>query len=79
MCRKKVSRKVKEVKNLEIFYCNWSVEKMAKKFILQDDGKFCIFVIKDKKQAVILTMSYIELQTKVIWQQKWFGISYPWL
>ena len=43
---------------------------MAKKLILQDDGKFCIFVTKDKKQAVILRMSYIELQvltTKVVW------------
>ena len=33
---------------------------MAKNFNLQDAEKFCIFVTKDKKQAIILTMSYIE-------------------
>ena len=32
---------------------------MAKNFTLQDDEKFCIFVTKDKRQAIILTMSYI--------------------
>ena len=32
---------------------------MAKKFNLQDNEKFCIFVTKDKRQAIILTMSYI--------------------
>ena len=43
---------------------------MAKNFNLQDNEKFCIFVTKDKKQAIILTMSYIELQVltaKVVW------------
>ena len=33
---------------------------MAKNFYLQDDENFCTFVIKDKRQAIILTMSYIE-------------------
>ena len=33
---------------------------MAKNFNLQDDEKFFIFVTKDKRQAIILTMSYIE-------------------
>ena len=33
---------------------------MAKNFNLQDNEKFCIFVNKDKRQAFILTMSYIE-------------------
>ena len=28
---------------------------MAKKFNLQSDEKFCIFVTKDKKQAIIST------------------------
>ena len=70
VCKKKVSGKVKEVKNLETFYCNWCAEKMTKNFTLQDDEKFCISVTKDKKQAIILTMSYIELQVltaKVVW------------
>ena len=61
---------MKEVKNLETFYCNWCAEKMTKNFTLQHDEKFCIFVTKDKKQAIILTMSYIELQVltaKVVW------------
>ena len=59
VCKKKVSGKVKEVKNLETFYCNWYVEKMTKKFTLQDDEKFCIFVTKDKRQTIIFTMPYI--------------------
>ena len=33
---------------------------MAKNFTLQDDEKFCIFVTKDKRQAIILTTSYIK-------------------
>ena len=33
---------------------------MAKNFNLQDDEKFCIFVTKGKRQAIILTISYIE-------------------
>ena len=33
---------------------------MAKNFNLQVNEKFCIFVNKDKRQAFILTMSYIE-------------------
>ena len=33
---------------------------MAKNFNLQDDEKCCIFVTKDKRQAIILKMSYIE-------------------
>ena len=46
------------------------VEKMEKNFTLQDDEKFCIFVTKDKRQAIILTMSYIEylqVATKMVW------------
>ena len=38
---------------------------------IQDDEKFCIFVTKDKRRAIILTMSYIEdlqvLTTKAPW------------
>ena len=33
---------------------------MAKNFNLQDDEKFRIFVTKDKRQAIILTMFYNE-------------------
>ena len=33
---------------------------MTKNFSLQDDEKFCIFGTKDKRQAIILTMCYIE-------------------
>ena len=33
---------------------------MAKNVNLQDDEKCCIFAAKDKTQAIILTMSYIE-------------------
>ena len=33
---------------------------MAKNFILRDEEKFCIFVTRDKRQAIILTMSYID-------------------
>ena len=33
---------------------------MAKIFNLQDNENFCIFVTKDKKQGIILTMCYIE-------------------
>ena len=44
---------------------------MAKNFTLQDNEKFCIFVNKDKRQAIILTMSYIEylqvLTAKAVW------------
>ena len=70
MCKKKVSGKVKEVKDLKTFYCNYCVEKMPKNFTLQDDEKFCVFVTKDKRQAIILTSSIYRLQ------QKQFGISY---
>ena len=62
---------MKEVENLKTFYCNKCVEKIAKNFNLQDNEKFCIFVTKDKRQAIILTMSYIEylqvLTAKVVW------------
>ena len=51
---------MKEIKNLKIFYCNQCVEKMTKNFSLQDDEKFCIFVNKDKRQAIILTKCYIQ-------------------
>ena len=51
--------KVKEVKNLETFYCNWCVEQITKNFTLPGDEKFCIFVTKEKRQTIILTMSYI--------------------
>ena len=61
---------IREVVNLKIFYCN-CVERMAKNFNLQDNEKYCIFVTKDKRQAIILTMSYIEylqvLTAKVVW------------
>ena len=44
---------------------------MAKSFNLQDNETFCIFVTKDKRQAIILIMSYIEylqiLTAKAIW------------
>ena len=44
---------------------------MAKNFNLQDNEKFCIFVNKDKRQAIILIMSYIEylqvLTAKAVW------------
>ena len=33
---------------------------MAKNFNPRDDEKCCIFVTKDKRQTIILTMSYIE-------------------
>ena len=33
---------------------------MAKNFILRDEEEFCIFVTRDKRQAIILTMSYID-------------------
>ena len=33
---------------------------MAKNFNLQNNEKSCIFVTKDKRQAIILTMCYIE-------------------
>ena len=70
MIKKKVAGKVKEVKNLETFYCNWYDEKMAKNFTLQDDENFCIFGTKDRRQTIILT-SYIEylqvLTAKAVW------------
>ena len=44
---------------------------MAKNVTFQDDEKFCIFVTKDKRQTIILTMSYIEysqvLTAKAVW------------
>ena len=44
---------------------------MAKNFSLLDDEKFYIFVTKDKREAIILTMSYIEylqvLTAKAVW------------
>ena len=48
------------------------VEKMKKKFNLQDNEKFCILVTKDKRQVIILTMSYIiaylqVLTAKLVW------------
>ena len=48
------------------------VEKMMKKFNLQDNEKFCILVTKDKRQVIILTMSYIiaylqVLTAKLVW------------
>ena len=43
-----------------------------KKFNLQDNEKFCILVTKDKRQVIILTMSYIiaylqVLTAKLVW------------
>ena len=62
---------MKEAENRKTFYCNYCVEKIAKNFNLQDNEKFCIFVTKDKRQAIILTMSHIEylqfLTAKSIW------------
>ena len=48
------------------------VEKMMKKFNLQDNEKFCILVTKDKRQVIILTMPYIiaylqVLTAKLVW------------
>ena len=47
---------MKEVKNLET---------------LQHEEKFCLFATKDKRQAIILTMSYIDylqvLTAKAVW------------
>ena len=40
---------------------------MAKNFNLQDNEKLCIFVSKDKRQSLILTMSYIVLTVKSAW------------
>ena len=34
--------------------------KDGEKFQSSDDEKFCIFVTKAKRQAIILTMSYID-------------------
>ena len=52
---------------------------MAKNFNLQDAEKSCIFVTKDKKQAIILTMSYIEylqvLTAKAVWNFLFLIIS----
>ena len=46
-------------------------EKMAKNFNLQDGEKFCIFVTKDKRKVIVLTMSYIHylhvLTAKAVW------------
>ena len=51
---------MKEVKGLKTFNCNYYLEKMARNFNPQDNEKFFVFVTKDKRQAVILTMSDIE-------------------
>ena len=40
---------------------------MAKNVNLQDNEKLCIFVTKDKRQSIILTMSYIVLTAKSVW------------
>ena len=44
---------------------------MAKNFNLQDEKNFYNFVTKDKRQTIILTISYIEylhgLTAKVVW------------
>ena len=44
---------------------------MVKIFTLQGDENFCIFVTKDKRQTIILTMSYIKylqvLTAKAVW------------
>ena len=44
---------------------------MAKNLNLQDDETFCIFLTQDKRQAIILTFSYMEyLQVctvKAVW------------
>ena len=47
------------------------VEK-SKKFHFQDNEKFCIFVTKDKRQAIILTLSciieYLQVLTaRLVW------------
>ena len=48
------------------------VEKTVKKFNLQYNEKFCTFVTKDKRQVIILNMSYIieylqVLTAKLVW------------
>ena len=44
---------------------------MTQNFTLQDDENCYIFVTKDKRQTIILTMSYIEnlqvLTAKAVW------------
>ena len=44
---------------------------MAKNVTFQDDEKFCIFANKDKRQAIILTIFYIEYSqdftAKAVW------------
>ena len=44
---------------------------MATKFNLQDNEKIFVFVTKDKRQAIVLTMSYIEylqvLTANAVW------------
>ena len=69
MIKKKVPGKVKEAENLETFYCNCYVEKMAKKFHFQDDENFCIFVTKDKRQTIISSyIAYLQvLIAKAFW------------
>ena len=45
---------------------------MAKNFNLQDKEKSCIFVTKDKRQAIILTISYISRYMKFSFVQEVF-------
>ena len=73
MIKKKVPGKVKEAENLETFYCNCYVEKMAKKFHFQDDENFCIFVTKDKRQTII--SSYIAYLQVLIAKSFWNFLS----
>ena len=57
VCEKKVSEKWKKSRNILLQLMCWEDDQ---KFDLQHDEKFCIFVAKDKRQAIILTISYIE-------------------
>ena len=53
---------------------------MATNFNFQDDEKYCIFVTKGKRQAIILTMSYIEylqvLTANTVWNFLFFIVIF---
>ena len=57
------------------------VEKTVKKFNLQYNEKFCTFVTKDKRQVIILNMSYIieylqVLTAKLVWNFLFLIVSF---
>ena len=53
---------------------------MATNFNFQDDEKYCIFVTKGKRQAIISTMSYIEylqiLTANAVWNFLFFIVIF---